>query len=182
MTIDEYIGQAKQRIAELDEAKLIMPIASAIHAKMLKRIFTDGKKASGSIGVYSTNPTYESKKAFKNKSPFKAVGKTGKTKFKDGQPHKSMYLPFGYKQLKDIQGYESKFVNLVYTSDLRNDFASGIMTDGPAVVVGIKRKLNQDKIQWLKEKYGSDLFALTPGEKDLFKHEAVKAANKYLFG
>lgn len=178
---EEYIEKLEMRMNSLDEANLILPVAAAVHARQVERIFGRGEKANGRIGNYSTKPEYEVKTVFKNAGGFVGVGKTGKTIFKSGKPHQSMFLQQGYKQLKQLQGMESSFVNLTYSADLKKDFAASLSTSNGAVVSGVSTSENAGKMQNLKAKYGDDLFALTDDERTYFKTEVTRLLNEHFF-
>lgn len=179
LTPIEFQRKLAAKIADLDTAKLIFPIAQETQRKLINRLFEDGEGAQGKLGTYSTDEGYFTKNQFKNKGAFKPKGKTGKSKFKDGEPHKSMFLEQGYKELKQIQGYESSFVNLTYSSDLRNDFSTGMVRKGDKVFAVVKRKINADKTEWLSDKYGDKTFKHTQEEKEFFAKEVSKELADY---
>jgi len=179
MTPIEFQRKLTGKIADLNTAKLIFPIAQETQRKMITRLFEEGEGAQGKLGTYSTDEGYYTKKQFKNKGAFKAKGKTGKTKFENGEPHKSMFLPQGYKELKQVQGYESGFVNLQYSKDLRNDFSTGMKIKGDKVIAVVKRNINADKTEWLSKKYGAKTFHHTQEEKNFFAKEVSKELAHY---
>jgi len=179
MTPIELQRKIEAKIADLDTAKMIFPSAVQIQRVMIKRLFDEGEGAQGKLGTYSTDEGYFTKKQFKNKGAFKAKGKTGETKFENGEPHKSMFLADGYKELKQIQGYESSFVNLQYSKDLRNDFSTGMMIKGDSVMAVVKRGINADKVEWLSDKYGEKTFKHTEEEIDFYTKEVSKDLANY---
>ena len=124
---------------------------------------------------------YAGKKQF-NGGGFPGIGKTGKTNFKNGKPHQSVFLIEGYKQLKQMQGYESSFVNLTYSADLKLDFANSLTAKNDCVLSGVSNNANVLKIEGLTEKYGNDLFNLTEEEKNHFETKVAQAVSNYLFG
>lgn len=88
-----------------------------------RRIFTEGKNSGGAqIGQYSTNPIYATRKQFASPGSFMPQGEStyfqkvnrGGKQFRRRAKVKTMYLPQGYKQLREIQGKETQFVNLNY--------------------------------------------------------------------
>lgn len=179
MTPIEFQRKMEAKIADLDTAKLLFPIAAKMIDLMSVRLFDEGEGAQGKLGKYSTDEGYFTKKQFKNKGAFKPKGKTGKAKFENGEPHKSMYLEDGYKELKAIQGYESSFVNLQYSKDLRNDFDTGLKIKGDSVIAVVKRGINGDKVEWLSDKYGEKTFKHTPEEIKFFNKEVSKELANY---
>lgn len=212
MTPIEFQRKLEAKIADLETAKLIFPIAAKVHDMQIDRLFDEGVGGQGKLGKYSTDENYFTKKQFKNKSAFKASGKNAKRstvkyksvtvtdedgfttnevkktgggfvagsgKFKNGNERKSMYLKEGYKQLRQIQGMESGFVNLQYSKDLRNDFSTGLKIKGDKVISVVKRKVNDDKTDWLSDKYGAKTFNLTEKEKEFFIKETSKELANY---
>lgn len=196
LTPEEFEAKLNARIKSLNAAKLIFAPATKIHNDMLHRLFDKGVGGDNKdLGEYSTTPAYFSKKQFKRGGAFKAQGKKTerakqssdtrrKNKLEAGDSYQrtSMYLPYGYKQLRAIQGMETAFVNLTYSSDLRNDFASKLTIQGDSVVVKLSRPINRGKVSWLSDKYGKETFMHTKEERTFLVEETTKALNKHLFG
>ena len=181
MSPEEFTQQLDQRLQKFDEMSLVFQIAANTHAMQVERIFGRGEKASGPIGNYSVKPMYAGKKQF-NGGSFVGIGKSGKTNFKSGKLHQSMFLTQGYKQLRDTQGYESDFVNLTYSADLKQDFAASLTISNGSVFSGVSNPENVAKLEGLMLKYGDDLFDLSDEEKNYLKTEVAKAVNDYLRG
>lgn len=184
ITPKQFRHKINERLRQIDTAKLIYPVATKIHSDMTERIFGEGGDGSSKkIGKYSTAPMYASKRQFKKTGAFRARGKnSNKAVFKNGTPRKTMYLQQGYKQLKQVQGYESSFVNLTHSSDLRNDFATKLAIQKDTVVCKLARKINANKVAWLKKKYGNNLWKHTEGEKEFFYSEVTKKLLNQLEG
>lgn len=180
-TPEQFIEKMTAKIAALDSAKLIYPAATEVHDMLVTRVFDEGKGGDNAqIGNYSTEPAYYTKKQF-NGSGFKPQGKTEKgSKKKNGTDRMSMYLPGGYKELRQIQGYETAFVNLTYSAKLRKEFATKLAIEGDSVVLRLRDKLNKDKVDGLTEKYGSETFKHTTEERKFFAKEVTAATIKYL--
>lgn len=180
MTQAQFEKKTKDKIASLKVAEFILPFAVTANTEMSERIFEDGKNASNAkIGNYSTEEIYASQNKFNNKSRFRPKGKSGKSKFKNGNIHKSMFLKNGYKELRQLQGYESGFVNLQYTGDLMTDFTK-VKAVGEKVIVSVSRGINDMKIQGLENRYGRNIFKHTKQEKKKFTDSVTKALIKYL--
>lgn len=193
MTPKQFEDKLLSKISKLKKADIIYPIATKIHADMTERIFTKGVDgASTEIGQYDSTPAYFTKKQFKKTGAFKPQGKKSfKAKqYSAGRRRKqldrgnsytrtSMFLPYGYKQLKAIQGMESRFVNLTYSADLRNDFATKLKVQKDSVVAVVSRTINGKKVDWLSAKYGKDTFTHTEKERDFFKGEIKKKLINY---
>lgn len=132
--------------------------------------------------VKETKRGFDIKKVYTGKIEYKSVTSlaAGSGKFKNGKPRKSMYIQQGYKGLRAAQGYETKHVNLNYTADLRNDFASKLKVEGGLVVAVVSRDINSKKIDWLSAKYGKSIFTHTEKEREFFKTEVTKKLINYL--
>jgi len=109
------------KLLQESQQQLEQTIASDLLPEMRTRIHTNGLASDGTaIGTYSTKPLYinTTKTARKALPP---VGKTGKSKFDNGQPHKTTYFASGYKQYKsDTQGTTQ--VRLFETGQTANQF------------------------------------------------------------
>ena len=111
--------------------KITLEYAQNAYALTIQHIEKEGVKNGA---AYSEDPVYVTQNVFNNKGAFKPVGKFGKdanissgfsdvaTKKKktkvikaDGSDRTSMYLPGGYKQLRQIQGLPVNVVNLEYS-------------------------------------------------------------------
>ncbi len=132
MTPQEYLQRLKSlrdNATEKVVENIIVPNANELLANIKNRIVRDKKNSSGSsIGQYSTKPIYASVDQFDKRGAFKPIGKRGKTK-------KTMYLPAGYKQLRDIQGKPTDSVNLNYTGSLMLSYQ--MQVKGKEVLLGL---------------------------------------------
>lgn len=96
MTTDEFIKLQNEKIKLIIEKNIPFQLAvRSVMAMQSKRIFLEGKNSKGGIiGQYGTNSLYVSEK-YRNKTnlpKFPLRGKNGKTKFKNGNYHKSGYF------------------------------------------------------------------------------------------
>lgn len=114
------------------------------------------------------------------KTKYKTLAK-GSGKFANGKQRKSMYLAGGYRQLRQIQGKESSFVNFKYRTagGLFTDFTK-LKIEKDSVVSTVGSSLSSDKLKWLSAKYGKDTFQHTKEEREFFKKEIHKNLLKYL--
>lgn len=121
ITLEQYQDKLRELARQGSEKaieRVVVPAANELLANIKNRIIRDGQNSAGQkIGNYSTKPAYFEKEQFIQKGKFKGIGKTGQTKYASGAMHKSMYLPQGYKQLRDIQGRQTQFINEFYTGD-----------------------------------------------------------------
>ena len=140
------------------------------------RIFGQGLNSNNAqIGAYnSTDPLYVNpKNAPKKFTPRgKPTGKrkTGKTRFKNGEPHITKYFK-SYKDFRSNQGRKTGKVDLVLSGDLKSDYSTPPeRVSNTNYVAGVSRTRNADKLEGMEEKYG-DIFGLTKEEIAFFVEE-----------
>lgn len=161
--------------------------ASMLFADIRKRVFTEGKNSdNANTGQYSVKPLYANKKMFAKPGAFSPRGKKGEVGDKlvptfqlkrgnikptnrviknfsvvksNNKPRTTMYLPQGYKELRDIQGFRTDVVDLTYRGELKKDFA--IAKDGQAYLIGFKTKPQSDKRFALERQFGPVFYATT---------------------
>lgn len=194
MSPKEFEAKLLKKLSRLKTADLVYDAATAVHVMQLDRLFVKGRDGLDTpLGEYDSTPAYFTKKQFKKQGAFKAQGKpTAKAKQQGATRRRnqldagnsyqrtSMYLPYGYKQLKAIQGYESRFVNFTYSADLRNDFATKLKVVDDKVIATVSRDINAKKVDWLTAKYGPESFTHTEKEIEFFKDEVTKKLIDYL--
>lgn len=162
------LSQYLQNIADKLDAQAVdvavVQSMQELQGDFLQRVFVQGLDSNNSeLGTYSEKPNYYSKEQFVRKSSFKAQGKNGDTAFKVvTRPRKTMYLPQGYKQLREVQARPTDKVNLDYSGSLKNAYR--VFKFGSSVVFGQNDAVEHKKIEGLTEKYG-DFQTLTDEEK-----------------
>lgn len=181
---ESFALKMEHMAAELDD-KMPDVIATSImvelEAQHKQRIFGEGRKSDGSkIGEYSKKPTYYSKEVFIRKAAFKAKGKKDRGNFKNGNERKTMYLPGGYTELRDIQGRQTEFVDQKYSGSQERSI--GIVKLGTAVLYGMRDLIESKKLEGNIKRFG-DFISLSPAEKEFLKTEIPQQAtlitNKY---
>lgn len=70
---------------------------------------------------------------------------------------KTMYLSNGYKELRDIQGLETQFMNFKYRGDLINSYQMQKTTE--AVLLGLTDELSVKKREGLENRFGNTFYA-----------------------
>lgn len=154
-----------------------------LEAVWKERIFDRGEKTDGSkIGNYSTEPAYYSKDQFIRKSAFKAQGQkgfkgekitynktTGTAKISKTNP-KTMFLQGGYSEFRDIQGRETKHINLKYSGSEERAFR--VYKFGNEVVFGNADEMENKKITGQEEKLG-EIFDLSLAEQEFLNKEIL---------
>jgi hypothetical protein len=164
MTTDQFIAKQHNKIAKLKTGDVIGIAAQDTHVKMVERIFEKGKDGTGAKRDYNNtnslyvNPNTESPKRFPPK------GKTGKTKFKNGEPHKTGYFD-SYKDFRSKIGRETGFVNLNLFGNLQNDFGKGVVKlSNESWISTVTSGLNKPKL----EKF-AEYFKVNKEERENFK-------------
>lgn len=154
---------------------VFVPAANELLANVKNRVVRDGKNSDNAqIGNYSTTAIYVEPSQFINKGAFKPQGKNtvgarGKkrTVKPNGQQRKTMYLPNGYKELRDIQGRESDKVNLFYRGDL---MLSYVQQNEPTYILqGLDKESESKKLEGLQKRFGEGL--LKPSQEELAEYQ-----------
>jgi len=153
-----------------------------------KRIFNKGLDASNEkLGVYSEKPFYATKEDFKVKSgAFKPSGvnsgttKSGKprkqsTKFSSKQKRLTMFIPKGYKQIRQLQGLQGAYVDLEYTGSLLKSIQLNTSNEQEPVL-GIYAPKEIEVADKLEERYGV-IFSPSQDERNVII-DAMKAEYK----
>lgn len=163
---------ARQKAAQA----IIIPAANKLLANKRNTIQVDGEKTDGTlIGHYSTKPMYASKEEFVKKSSFKPQGKAGKPK-KGAKVPKSMYLPQGYKQLRDIQGRPTDKINETYTGDTIAAFQLEATNTG--AVIGFVNE-RASRIRKGQEARFGKIFYAQKEELEIYNNDVTEAAKTF---
>jgi hypothetical protein len=163
MTTQEFIKKQNEKLDKLKSGVAVAIAAQDTHVKMTARIFEDGETAQGNKLKYnSSDPLYVNPKDAPKNFPKK--GKTGKTKFENGKPHKTGYFE-SYKDYRQKIGRESNFMNLNLFGNLQNDFGKGVikLSEG-----GYASTVTQEDNKGKLEKF-STYFKLNQEERESFK-------------
>ena len=167
MTTKEYIEQLRKRLDVLEKGEHVFIAVSSIHGEVSRRIFEEGVASDGSgIGKYDTNNELYVNTTKVAPKKLKPVGKTGKSVFDNGKPHKITYFK-SYSEFRQKQGRESKSVNLSLNNFLKLDFTNGLTKVGNnSFVVKLKQRLNTDKARGNEKRFGKKIFTLTKEETE----------------
>lgn len=144
MSLSEHILGLNRLQQFIDSGDLVeialLPAAIELQETIKERVVEEGKNSQNtSIGKYSTRPLVVEKEQFIKPSAFKGKGKT-------------MFLPFGYKELRDIQGLRTDIVNLKYSGQLVKDYQHQRTKD--AILLGITTDRSTSIYNKLVEQYG----------------------------
>lgn len=147
--------------------------ATTILAELKTRVFEDGQATdSGKIGDYSTKPLYVSASA-SPRSFGAPTGKTGRSRFANGQLHKSKYFPDGYKGFRGAVGRDTSKVNL----SLSGQFAAQmtVIQTAKGYGIGWTNREMFNRAGAFTKKYNKFIWKLTDNERTL----AIALAKKY---
>lgn len=155
MTLEEYytnLGKLAEVSSQRALDSIVVPAANELLAKIKNRISQDGKNSNdANIGNYSTKEMYASKNQFVKQGSFRPIGKTGK------KTKSTMYLPQGYKQLRQIQGRETAHMNYEYSGSLLLSYQS--QDTGSAVLLGFTTERSSIIRKALEQKRGLAFYA-----------------------
>lgn len=154
-----YFARVAQAVAEGRERIQVSGL-KVMELAFKRRVFNAGQAESGSpIGTYSSAPAYFSREQFVKKSAFKPQGKGGKGK----KGAKSMYLPGGYAQFRQVQGYQSTYVDAQLSGSLMTSLVVGQGENGPAF--GFVAASEVKKARGIEKQKGKEIFI--PGEAEI---------------
>lgn len=163
---------------------ITVEVGQYLVADNIERIHEQGKAVNGSkIGSYdTTRPLYVNPETSATKQGLiPTKGKNGQTKFKNGKLHKATYVN-SYKELRKIQGKESGFVNLNYTSKLQSEL--NLVVKNNKADIGFISSYGGDLSENLEKKYGKKIWGVTQQNitdiKNIVIEEVVKHINKNL--
>ena len=162
-----------------ETAKRISAAAAfRVIADLKRRIFNNGLATDGStIGQYSTTPFYQNPNNLVGvpKSAVKPQGKNGLATFKNGNQKKTRYLASGYKELRDLTGRQSEYVDLSFSGSMAQNIQVGF--SGELAVVRFTDAAEAEKMAQNEEHFGKEI--IQPSQDEIENGE--KAARFELF-
>jgi hypothetical protein len=175
MTSAQWAAKEKARFETLSVC--FGRVVADVHALQTQRIFVDGQNSQNTgIGSYNTtDPLYVNPANAPKKFPTK--GKTGKSRFKNGKPHKTGYFK-SYSSFRQAQGRQTAVVDLRLSGMLFRDYASSLLRLDNKWIAGVKNKENAGKINGAIKKYGATVFKLTDSERKILNERAAKCFNQ----
>lgn len=182
MNVNEYIRGIDCFIEKIKSGRFYaIAVADGI-AHQSERIFVKGKATDGMrIGRYDNKrPMYVNPDKVPNKGGLLPLsGKSGKTAFASGKKHKTRYVK-SYKQLRELMGLQTAFVDLVLFGNLKSDYENGGRGTG---IVPLKvndnvfqitmDSENSKKKEGLESRYG-DIFKVSEKEESRLKEVGEK--------
>lgn len=169
--MDEVLGRLKKEFSPTNMDKMVREIAMNVYASNLRRVHNEGKAVSGNIGKYSTKPLYVNP-AKAGVRQFSKKGKTGKTVFKNGKPHKTGYFS-GYGSFKSAIGF-STTVNMEVTGRLRADWV--ILRSGSTYQIGFQSSYGKKISEGNEDHFGKQIWGVTDDDRRI----NTQIINRYL--
>lgn len=171
---------------------LAVAVMSELMAMHKKRIFDDGLNTKGEqIGEYSTKEAYFDKDDFVRKSAFKPQGKDPKNQIKTSvfdistkkkksvqikknyTERKTMFLPKGYSEFRDIQGRKTDHINFKLSGSL--ELGINVVKNENSALYGTTSAFESKKFEGLEERFDG-VFGLTLVEQQFLKDEITDQA------
>jgi len=203
LTIEEFVIKTTKLRDEILNNDPPLKLASySVLALQSKRIFTEGENVGGAKHQYNStdelyvNPTTSPGKKFKPRGKPKKEGEKGATKklanikfggrgFSKGKAskietdRKTKWFK-SYKDYRSEIGFQSGFVNLQLSGELKSDFenpqgkeATPTKVDVHEYIIQVNKDINQKKVEKFNEKY-DNVFGLSKFEIEKFYEIATK--------
>jgi len=137
-------------------------VTSGILRTMKRRIHRDGVNSMGTKiggGNYSTKPAYFNPDQGSVMLSLANKGKTGRTKFKNGDAHKTRYYSRGYKEFRTANKKITNKVNLEFKGDLRRALTFK-KSRYNHFVIGMSTLSAIEKSDNLEQKYGGQIWGI----------------------
>jgi hypothetical protein len=176
MNIIERLEILRQVIAAPETAERLSQVAAfAVIAEYKNRIFVEGRATDGAQigqfstygGGYSTEPFYQNPTKLTGVSSAGVTpqGKTGQSRFKNGNPHKTRYLPQGYKELRELTGRQSGYVDLNFSGALERSIK--VVQDGARAVIRYTSDFEAEKMTGNEDRFGQLIHELSVEENEI---------------
>lgn len=207
-TPEQIVKQITEGIVEVIKAREVAAISGMnnLKADTVERIFQRGEATDGSaIGGYSTKPIYV---PVKKNSQYKSSGlkprgkekgsraaaKTSKTKLvtrryrgdeeeftnTTKEERKSMYMPGGYLEFREVVGRETNTVNLNLTGQTQQELGSPTVRNGLPSIEFVNDK-TVEIAAGNEEHFGKTIFAVPEQEIDTFVGNVLDAQEQAFF-
>jgi len=159
--------------------KIVRTVAFNVRSQNSHRVHNEGKAADETMiggAQYSTKATYVSLSQSPKK--FTPKGKSGKSKFKNGNTHKSGYFPDGYKGFRNLIGRPTDHVNLHLSGLLKTKLI--VQGAGKSYKVGFESGYGTEVAEGLEKKYSQHIWGVSPTEEKELIATAERMINEHL--
>lgn len=179
MDIPEYnkrLGKVIQQTQNFDNGQTMVKVAISAFSLLRQRIQESGVNAKGAkFAPYSTKPILVGCKTFIQKSACNTVfGSKEKRKsleWRTVNGHKLAILPGGYKQVRELQGRQTAFVDFSVTNAMWNDInvqkSGTVSKQGDHIrgiaIIGAKQEQEKKKLAGNTKRKG-DILDLSANE------------------
>jgi hypothetical protein len=149
--------------------RIVTTGAISLERQIKARVFVKGEDSGNvKIGNYSTSPITVGKGAFFKKSAFQPKAK-----------HKTVTLPDGYKELRDIQGMRTDTVTLKYSGALRKSLDISVTSPNRAVI-GFTSIESEVVANAQERRYGRPIFTPNPDELKQMRSAMFRKAKEII--
>ena len=151
------------------QKRISQAAAFRVIAEYKTRIFVDGLASDLSpIGQYSFTSFYinpNSPQLFGVASRnIKPAGKTGQTKFKNGNPHKTKFLQDGYSELRNLTGRQNQTVDLNFSGSLFQSVK--VVEEANVTKIAYTVDSEAEKMVWNEIRFGKDISTVSQPEQE----------------
>lgn len=178
---DVLIDIEKDVKETLDSKKsnnMLNDITVGLLRTMRRRIHNEGLTAKLiSIGSYSTEPAYFNPRRGAISVSAQNKGKTGKSEFNNGKPHKTRYYSDGYKGWRKANRRKTGKVDLFFKGDLSRGFTFQKFTN-ELFGLGFNNTINLKKAIGLESHFNADIWGIGVRENKVIDETIEMYLNK----
>jgi hypothetical protein len=169
MNLIERLELLREVLTAPETAERLSQVAAFnVIAEYKNRIFVEGRTTDGTqIGQYSTVPFYQNPNKLPGVSSAGVTpqGKTGQSRFKNGNPHKTRYLPQGYKELRELTGRQSATVDLNFSGSLERSVK--VVQEDNRAIIRYTVPEETEKMTANEERFGQLIHELSDEENEI---------------
>jgi len=159
--VETVLTKLKSLLSPKAVDDMSLEIAQNLYASNARRVHNEGRAVSGSpIGKYSTKAAYFKAAATRSIQP---KGKTGKTTFKNGKPHKTRYFSNGYRGYKSALGFDAGRVNMQLTGRLKADWV--LLRSRNGYVIGFASEYGKNISEGNEARFRKPIWGVTAEDK-----------------
>jgi hypothetical protein len=188
--ISEVLTKLGAQLSNIDLDKAMREIASDVMFSNMNRVYTIGQNLSesGRIGTYSTKNILIGATSFRKKSSVnKVFTKKGLglewVRTKGNPRHSLAILPGGYKEIRNIDGDETNFVNLKRTGKMMKDLS--FQKVGGVWCIGFPANYNSklsysEMVEHFRHKYKQPIWGVSQSDEKKIEEVILRYVKKAL--